>query len=148
MKLTTFTDYSLRVLIHVASAPEARATIGEVARAYGISENHLVKVVHMLGREGFLFNTRGRGGGLRLARPAAQITVGQVVRAAEGDDVPAECFSASAKPCAIAGCCRLAGILAEAMDAFHAVLERYTLAELVADRDKLAAVLHFHPRAA
>src|SRR5450755_3391376 len=92
MHLTTFTDYSLRVLMFVASAPEERTTIAQIARSFGISEHHLVKVVHALGKAGLLENTRGRGGGLRLAVPAAAIRVGQVVRATEGGDVPAECF--------------------------------------------------------
>src|SRR5690554_5904718 len=105
MKLTTFTDYSLRVLIHVASATDGRANIAAIAQAYGISENHLVKVVHLLGREGFLLNTRGRGGGMRLARPAREITVAQVVRATEGGDRPAECFRAEGNRCVIAPVC-------------------------------------------
>ncbi|HSJ99184.1 MAG TPA: Rrf2 family transcriptional regulator [Myxococcota bacterium] len=147
MKLTTFTDYSLRVLIHVATAPEGRATIAQVAQAFDISENHLVKVVHLLGREGFLFNTRGRGGGLRLARPASQIRVGAVVRAAEGGDAIAECFDAATNRCVIAPVCRLGGALARAMAAFHAVLDDYTLEDIVANRKEVVAILHRHPRA-
>lgn len=142
MKLNAFTDYSLRVLIYVATAPEGRATIAEIARAYGISEHHLVKVVHVLGREGFLVNTRGRGGGLRLAQPAKAIGVGAVVRAAEGLDVPVECFDPDRNTCILAGSCWLAGVLAEAMRAFHAVLDRYTLADLVRDRSTMMAILH------
>jgi Rrf2 family nitric oxide-sensitive transcriptional repressor len=142
MKLTTFTDYSLRVLIHVATAPEGRATIAEVASSYGISEHHLVKVAHLLGREGFLLNTRGRGGGLRLARPAAEIVVGRVVRAMEGADVPVACFEPGPERCAIARCCRLPAVFTEAMQAFHRVLDRYSLADLVAKRAPLVSILH------
>jgi Rrf2 family nitric oxide-sensitive transcriptional repressor len=83
MRLTTFSDYALRVLLFVATAPEGRARIADIASTYRISEHHLVKVVHHLGKEGLLANTRGRGGGLRLARPASQINVGHVVRTAE-----------------------------------------------------------------
>ena len=147
MKLTTFTDYSLRTLMFVATAPEGRATIAQVAKAFDISENHLVKVVHLLGREGLLLNTRGRGGGLALARPAKEINVGAVVRLAEGGDYPAECFH-DAGNCAIAPVCRLAGVLAEALAAFYRVLDGQTLADLVENRRKLAAVMHLHPRAA
>ena len=143
MRLTAFTDYSLRVLIHVATAPEGRTTIAEIARAFGISENHLVKVVHLLGREGFLVNTRGRGGGLRLARAPRFINVGAVVRATEGGDVPAECFGDESR-CAIARVCRLAGVLAQAVDAFYAVLDGHTLEDLVANRAPMAAILHRH----
>jgi Rrf2 family protein len=92
VRLTKFTDYSLRLLMYLAAAPERRATIAEVARAYAISEHHMVKVVHVLGKEGYLTNTRGRGGGVQLARPAREINVGRVVRATEGADRPAECF--------------------------------------------------------
>jgi Rrf2 family nitric oxide-sensitive transcriptional repressor len=130
MHLTTFTDYSLRVLIYVAHAPEGRATIAEVARAFGISEHHLVKVVHALGRMGMLRNARGRGGGLRLAAAPSAINVGRVVRATESADV-AECFDAERNTCALAGRCRLEGILHDAVDAFHAVLDRYTLEDLL-----------------
>jgi Rrf2 family protein len=145
MRLTTFTDYSLRVLMFVATAPEGRATISEVAKAFGISEHHLVKVVHALGKEGVLVNTRGRGGGLRLAAPPASIRVGQLVRATEGGDVPAECFEHDTNECTITRVCRLKNVLAEAVDAFYKALDQYTLADLVANRAKVGSILHFHP---
>ena len=130
MRLTTFTDYSLRVLLYVAAAPEGRATIAQVARAYGISENHLVKVVHFLGKQGLLVNTRGRGGGLRLARPPERINVGAVVRLAQGEDRPAECFDRGSNTCPLAGGCALQCALREAIGAFHATLDRYSLEDL------------------
>ena len=145
MKLTTFTDYSLRVLIYVAAAPARRVTINEIAQAFDISENHLVKVVHLLGREGILLNTRGRGGGLALARPASEIKVGAVVRLAEGGDYLAECFREDSR-CSIAPVCRLAGVLEEALQAFYAVLDRHTLADLVHNRARIASILRFEPR--
>jgi Rrf2 family transcriptional regulator, nitric oxide-sensitive transcriptional repressor len=148
MRLTAFTDYSLRALMFVATAPEGRATIAQVARAFAISENHLVKVVHLLGREGFLFNTRGRGGGFRLARPAGRINLGVVVRLTEGGDYPAACFEPGAARCAIDGVCRLSGAFEKAVEAFYGVLEGYTLEDLVANRRGLAAILHPFPRAA
>jgi Rrf2 family transcriptional regulator, nitric oxide-sensitive transcriptional repressor len=142
LRLTAFTDYSLRVLMFVASAPEQRATIAQVASAFGISEHHLVKVVHQLGRLDVLVNTRGRRGGLRLARPASAINVGEVVRATEGSDFPAECFDRERNTCPIAGTCRLERVLAEAVGAFHAVLARHTLEDLVSNRAILATILH------
>jgi Rrf2 family nitric oxide-sensitive transcriptional repressor len=145
MRLTTFTDYSLRVLMHVATAPEGRATIAEIAEAYGISEHHLVKVVHMLGRAGFLVNTRGRGGGMRLAQAPGALRVGRIIRATEGGDVPAECFGEGPSTCAIVKVCRLAGALGEAVEAFYAALDRYTLEDLVSNRGKVAAILHRSP---
>jgi Rrf2 family nitric oxide-sensitive transcriptional repressor len=147
VKLTTFTDYSLRVLIYVAAAPAGRATIAEVAQAFGISENHLVKVVHLLGREGILVNTRGRGGGLALSRPAADINVGAVIRVTEGGDFPAECFRED-NTCSIAPVCRLAGVLDEALKAFYRVLDAHTLADLVSNRERLVSILRFAPRVA
>ena len=147
MRLTAFTDYSLRVLIHVATAPEGRTTIAEVARAFGISEHHLVKVVHLLGREGVLLNTRGRGGGLSLARPPKAINLGALVRVTEGGDVPAECFRPDGR-CVLTPVCRLSGVLAEALAAFYRVLDALSLDDLIRDRRGLAAILHFQPRAA
>lgn len=130
MRLTTFTDYSLRVLLYVAAVPEGRATIAEIARAYGISENHLVKVVHFLGREGLLLNTRGRGGGMRLAKEPRDINVGAVVRLAEGGDLPAECFDPGTNSCVLAGGCALQRALRQALASFYAALDAYTLADL------------------
>jgi len=140
MRLTTFTDYAMRVLLHVATAPGGRSTIAEVARAYAISEHHLVKVVHMLGKEGLLLNTRGRGGGLKLAAPPASIRVGRVVRATEEPSALAECFKPEGH-CVIAGHCRLAGVLGEAHAAFYEVLDRYTLQDLVAN-PRMKVILH------
>ena len=147
MKLTTFTDYSLRVLIFLATQPGRRSTIGEIAAAYGISEHHLVKVVHFLGKQGWLANLRGKGGGLELALPAAQVPLGEVVRHTEGQAVVAECFGEGGGNCCIAPSCRLRGVLAEAVAAFHAVLDRYTLADIAQNRQALAGILHFHPPA-
>ena len=145
MKITAFTDYSLRVLIFVATAPEGRVTIAEIARAFAISENHLVKVVHLLGREGFLVNTRGRGGGLSLAKPATEINVGAVVRATEGEGPPVDCDSPQRGRCAIAGTCRLAGVLDQAIAAFREVLDRFTLQDLVSGRQRIRMTAILHP---
>src|SRR5689334_5205885 len=132
MKLTAFTDYSLRVLIFLAAEPGRRATIAEIAGAFDVKENHLTKVVHFLGRIGVLSTVRGKGGGLSLAQPAQSIVIGAVVRQTEGAALPAECFSAEhADDCSIARICRLRGVLHEAVQAFYAVLDRYTLEDLV-----------------
>ena len=140
MRLTTFTDYSLRVLMYLAAAPEQRATIAEIARAFDISEHHLVKVVHFLGREGLLTNSRGRRGGLRLARPAAEINVGAVVRLTEAPDVPAECFDAGTNSCRLSGGCSLQRVLREALAAFYESLGRHTVADLRTQPRKLQAL--------
>jgi Rrf2 family transcriptional regulator, nitric oxide-sensitive transcriptional repressor len=145
MRLTTFTDYSLRVLIYLAAAPGHRSTIGEVAAAYGISEHHLVKVVQFLGKEGILINTRGRGGGMQLAHAPAAINVGRVVRLAEGESHPAECFESDTNTCGLSGVCHLQRVLGEAVKAFHATLERYTLEDLRIPAPRLHAALNFHP---
>lgn len=130
VRLTNFTEYSLRVLLYVAAAPEGNTTIAQIAAGYGISENHLVKVVHFLGKEGLLANRRGRGGGLRLGRPANEINIGKVVRLAEGADLPAECFDTRSNTCPLAGGCGLEPMLAEAFNQFYATLERHTLADV------------------
>lgn len=146
MRLTTFTDYSLRMLSYLGAMHEERATIAEVAGAFGISENHLVKVAHFLGKAGLLANARGRNGGLQLARPAGQINIGEVVRMTEQGDVPAECFDPDANTCSITANCRLRGVLKEAVRAFYAVLDEYTLEDLVRNRAALSKIL-FMPEA-
>ena len=147
MRLTTFTDYSLRVMMYVAAHPEGRATIAEIARSYDISEHHLTKVVHFLGKEGYLENLRGRGGGLRLARAPAAINVGDVVKLTEGGDVPAECFERESNCCAITADCKLKFALSDAVDAFYAALRRYTLEDVVKNRKALGKVLFVAPPA-
>lgn len=141
MKLTAFTDYSLRTLMYLAAGPGRRATIAEIATAYGISEHHLTKVAHGLGRHGWLANVRGHGGGLQLAMAAQRIGVGAVVRQAQGSDAPAACFAAERAPCKLDGACRLRGVLGEALQAFYAVLDRYTVADLVGDPQALSRLL-------
>lgn len=141
MKLTAFTDYSLRVLIYLAAQPQKRATIAEIAIAFDVSENHLTKVVHLLGKNGWLANVRGKGGGLELAMPPELVGVGAVVRQTEGKAVVAECFSAESNHCSITRICRLRGVLGEAVEAFYAVLDHYSLADLVENRQSLAKVL-------
>jgi Rrf2 family nitric oxide-sensitive transcriptional repressor len=145
MRLTTFTDYSLRVLIYVAVHPEGRATIGEIAATYKISEHHLTKVVHFLGKEGYLENIRGRGGGLRLAKEPAAVNVGDLVKLTEGGDVPAECFEPDSNQCAITPDCRLKFALADAVEAFYKSLRRHTLADVIRNRRALAKVLVVRP---
>jgi len=141
MKLSTFTDYSLRLLMYLAAEPQRRATIAEVARAFSISEHHLTKVAHGLGRHGWLANVRGHGGGLALAMAPKQIVIGEVVRRTEGGDLPAACFAQDAEPCALDKACSLRGALGEALQAFYRVLDRYTLADLVRHPQMLSRLL-------
>jgi Rrf2 family nitric oxide-sensitive transcriptional repressor len=148
MKLTSFTDYSLRVLIYLAADTTRRATIAEIATSFDVSVNHLTKVVHFLGKKGWLVTTRGKGGGLGLALAPEAIVVGQVVRATEGPAQPAECFGDTPDHCRIARICRLRGALRQAVDAFYAVLDGFTLADLVHNRTSLARVLYLTPAAA
>jgi Rrf2 family transcriptional regulator, nitric oxide-sensitive transcriptional repressor len=140
MRLSRHTDYALRVLIHLAARPERLASIAEIARTYAISENHLMKVVHLLGRAGFVRTVRGRGGGIGLAMPAAEIGIGSVVRQTETGLDLADCGG-----CVIAPACGLTGVLSEAMRAFLAVLDRYSLADVTGKRDRLAALLGLEP---
>jgi len=144
MKLTAFTDYSLRVLIYLAADTTRRATIAEIADSFGISENHLVKVVHFLGKQGWIETVRGKGGGILLAMPPAQVSVGKVVRDTEGAAMPAECFSEDGGNCVISDACRLKGVLGEAVKAFYAVLDRYTLEDISRNRQTLGRVLMIH----
>lgn len=139
MRLTTFTDFSLRMLIHLAIRPADRATIAEVARAYDISENHLMKVALLLGQAGYVSTLRGRGGGLVLARPAAEITVGEVVRRIEPDMTIVPCFGNA--PCAILPVCRLKHAMHAAREAFLAVLDATTIADLAQPEGDLRSLL-------
>lgn len=145
MRLTTFTDYSLRVLIYLGTAPQGLATIDRIAAAYGISANHLMKVVHQLGQAGYVETVRGKGGGLRLARKPESINVGEVVRRTEDGFVVVECFEKDSQRCTIAPSCVLKRALHEALDAFLETLDGYSLADLVKPRKALAQVLRVAP---
>lgn len=125
MKLTRYTDFSLRVLMYLARTPDRRADVNEIASAHGVSAHHLMKVAQGLARAGFVTAVRGRGGGLRLARPAEGIRVGEVVRATEGDCPLLDCTG-----CVLAGGCRLTGVVAGALRAYYAVLDGCSIAEV------------------
>lgn len=141
MKLSTFSDYTLRVLMFLAVERSRLATIPEIALAYGISENHLMKVVHQLARSGVIESVRGKGGGVRLARPPEEIRLGQIVRSSEGNAAIVECLSDDPQACKIAPVCRLTAILVLSFEALYATLDEYTLADLVHDPKKLTALL-------
>lgn len=132
MRLTGYTDYSLRVLLYLGARPDRLCSVAEISRAYGISQNHLMKVVNGLGKLGYVASARGRSGGIRLARPADQISVGQVVRETEDGFELVDC-----QRCVISSACGFASVLDEALAAFMAVLDRYTLDDLLSRRADL-----------
>lgn len=136
MRLTTFSDYTLRVLMFLSVERDRLATIPEIAAAYGISENHLMKVVHQLARSGVIESVRGKGGGIRLMRDPAEIRLGQIVRTSEGPSAIVECLSDQPEACKIVPACRLAPILVRAFDALYATLDEYSLADLVNKPDQ------------
>jgi len=144
MRLTDYTDYSLRVLLYLAVRGEGLSTIQEISEAYGISRNHLMKVVQQLGELGWVKTVRGRNGGLQIAEHTRALTVGQVVRATESDFALVACFpneQGERRACVITPQCRLRGALAAARDAFLAELDRYTIGEMAEPHDPLAALL-------
>lgn len=145
MRLTTYTDYAFRALIFLALRGDETSTIQEIADHYGISRNHLMKVVHQLGQLGLVETTRGRGGGLRLGKPATEIRLGDVVRQTEEDMTLVECFNASDNRCLITRVCRLKGILGDALRAYLSVLDGYTLADLAANDVALSKVIGLQP---
>lgn len=130
MRLTNFSDYSLRILMYAAARGEKLITIEETAAVYGISRAHLMKVANLLVHAGFLRSIRGRSGGLVLAMSAQEIGIGAVLRATEPDFALVECFGADNR-CLVTPRCRLRGVLNEALTAFVTTLDRYTLADLV-----------------
>jgi Rrf2 family nitric oxide-sensitive transcriptional repressor len=129
VRLTLYTDYSLRVLLYLAAKPDEAATITEIADFYKISRNHLVKVVHNLGILEYIITTRGKNGGIRLARPAEKISISEVVKKTEPDMDLLECFNPETDNCVISPTCRLKSMLFEGRSAFMAVLEKSTLAD-------------------
>lgn len=141
MRLSAYSDYSLRVLMYAGLRDPARVTVDEVAESYGISRHHLVKVVHDLGRGGYLRTYRGVGGGFTLGRLPEQISVGDVVRLGEESEVVIDCRDQASRPCQIISACRLKGMLDESAAAFFQVLDEYTLADLLKQPARLRAAL-------
>lgn len=145
MHLTRFTDYSLRVLIFLAVKGEERSTIHEIAERFDISRNHLMKVVQDLNHKGYITAIRGKNGGLLLKKAPEEIRLGRLVRDTENDLQLVECFGES-NECRITPACRLKPILAEALRAFMAVLDKYTLADMLGPREpELAQLLRIEP---
>lgn len=141
MKLTVQSDIALRILLYVGLQEDRSASAAEISRAYDLSQHHVSKVAHLLSRSGYLVTRRGKTGGFLLAKPAAQIRVGELIRMTEPDFDLLECFNAATDRCRISRGCRLKGVLHEARDAFLAVLDRYSLADLLKTRPPLKELL-------
>ncbi|EOC3061628.1 nitric oxide-sensing transcriptional repressor NsrR [Cronobacter dublinensis] len=138
MQLTSFTDFGLRALIYMASLPEGRMTsISEVTQVYGVSRNHMVKIINQLSRAGYVTAVRGKNGGIRLGKPAATIRIGDVVRELE----PLSIVNCSSAFCHITSACRLKQVLGGAVERFLQELDNYTLADLVHENQPLYKLL-------
>ncbi|MCM3638355.1 Rrf2 family transcriptional regulator [Sporosarcina luteola] len=142
MRLTLYTDYSLRVLMYLGTKETGElSTIQEISDRYNISKNHLTKVVHELGKMGLIATVRGRGGGIRLNVRPEEIIVGELVRKTEDDFYLVECFREDGNQCILSSACRLKGALHEALAAYLAVLDKYTIADFLVNKEELAAIL-------
>lgn len=141
MRLTVFTDNALRCLMMLGWEPTRPHTVEHIARSMNMSYEHLVKIVHRLAELGYVETVRGRHGGVRLARAASDIRIGELVRATEESLALVECFTPETNACPVAPACRLAGMLDSALDAFFAVLDAQTLADVLEPREQLVALL-------
>lgn len=142
MRLTNYTDYSLRVLIFLALKKDDQlSTIKEIAEAYNISKNHLMKIIHELGMLGYIKTVRGRHGGIKLAMHPREINIGEVISKTEEDFHIVECFYQGKSYCSITPACKLKYILSDALQAFLNVLKEYTLEDLVNNKDFLFPIL-------
>jgi Rrf2 family nitric oxide-sensitive transcriptional repressor len=130
MRLSEYTDYSLRVLMYCAAHPDRLVTVAELATQHAVSKNHLMKVVNDLARQGLLETARGRGGGLRLLAKPEDIRVGDVVRRSETDFRLVECFDAASNRCTLTPACRLKSVFGDALAAYFQVLDAATLADI------------------
>lgn len=138
MQLTSFTDYGLRALIYMASLPTDKMTnISQVSEVYGVSRNHMVKIINQLGRFGFVTAVRGKNGGIRLGKPAETIRLGDVVRALE----PLSLVNCSSDFCHITSACRLKQVLHKGVQNFLEELDNHTLADMVVDNPSLYKLL-------
>jgi len=145
MRLQLHTDYALRTLVFLAASEGGRVRVADIAAAYGISHPHLLKVANHLAHLGYVDATRGRGGGLLLARTPAQIRIGEIVRALEGTEGILPCLGSAPGECAIEPSCMLRGVMAEAQEAFFATLDQYTLAQMTRNRPALIRILRKDP---
>ena len=144
MRMSLHFDYAMRLLMQLAVNEDRLCTIADVAKTYGISKNHLMKVAHLLVKEGVIASIRGRSGGLRLALPPDEITVGDILRITEGDIALLDCLQARPdSACHVVNVCALKQVLKEAKRQFLAVLDDCTLADAVSNRKPLAALLRF-----
>ena len=143
MRLTHWTDYSLRVLMYCAQSEsrQTAATIQEIAEQHDISKSHLTKIVMTLAADGYLITSRGRGGGLRLGQPASEIVIGEVVRKTESDFSMVECFQDGVSRCALMPSCRLKNVLADALNAFFEKLDSVTRADFMVDAQDPPAMI-------
>ncbi|CAM3903664.1 Rrf2 family transcriptional regulator [Alkalicoccus chagannorensis] len=143
MRLTQYTDYSLRVLMYTAAKERTSLSrIQDISDAYQISKNHLMKVVYQLGQLGYVETVRGRSGGIRLHQEPEDINVGTLVRQMEDDFHMVECFDKERNQCPITAACTLQHALGEALNAYLNVLDQYTLADITKNKGQLAALLH------
>lgn len=139
MRLTRYTDYALRTLIQAAVLPQGqRLSVAEITATYDISRSHVMKIVQRLGQLGYLRNVRGKGGGIELGRLPEQINIGQVVRDMEANLTVIDC---NVPHCRLNSGCRMKGILVEAMSAFFGVLDRYTLQDVLTNKQELIQLL-------
>ena len=136
MRLTRYTDYAMRVLLYLGQEPERLCSIAEIARGYGVSQNHLMKVVNDLVNAGYLESVRGRNGGIRLARPASAINMGALIRHTEDNFDLVDCGS-----CIIGKACGVTSVLDEALQAFLSVLDSYSLADVIARKGDFRKLL-------
>lgn len=137
MHLSKFTDYSLRVMIYLAAKPEELSTIDEISDRHAISKEHLRKIVYNLAQNDLIVSRRGRGGGIKLAKQAVDIKIGEIVRVAEDGFQIAECFKSDGGQCRIMGCCKLNDMFHEALSAFLTVLDKYTLEDILVGQPAL-----------
>lgn len=140
MRLTNYTDYSLRVLVYLATKPDGElSNIKEIADVYNISKNHLMKVTYELGKMNVIETIRGRNGGIRLAHSPDKINIGEIVRKTEEDFHIVECFDEEHNQCVISPACGLKHVLKKALQAYFAVLDQYTLSDLMKNQNSLLA---------
>jgi Rrf2 family nitric oxide-sensitive transcriptional repressor len=142
MRLTKFTDYSLRVLIYLAVHDEKHVSVGDIAAAYSISKNHLMKVILFLSAADYVATTRGKGGGIKLKVNPQLINIGELVSKSEADTLLLECFSPELSECRIEQVCLLQDAFRKASMAFYAVLDNYTLADLITNKATLERILN------